>query len=60
MNHSKGVAASQALVRLAVTGVTAAICAAAALGAWVSLALGSLAMPGLQPSYARQRRGRAG
>lgn len=60
MNESKTVAVVQALVRLSLTGVGAVICAAAAVAAWVSLAFDGIAGSGLQPSYARQRRGRAG
>ena len=60
MKTSNTAAVSQALARLSVNGLAAAIGAVAALAARVALSFDYLPGPGLQSSYARQRRGRAG
>jgi len=57
MPPSRAATASQATIRLAATGMGAVICTLAAVPAWLSLAVGSIRIPGF-PSHARQRRGR--
>jgi len=58
MSASTGSGASRTVVRYLFTGVAATICTVAAMGSWVSLAVGSLGSAALPVSAARQRRGR--
>ena len=60
MSTSTGNGASRAVVRYLFTGVAATICTVAAMGSWVSLAVGSIGLASLPHSSARRRRGRIG
>ena len=60
MSTSTGNGASRAALRYLFTGVAATICTVAAMGSWVSLAIGSVGSAALPVSAARQRRGRVG